>query len=201
MLRSVVAIKRHLTRTEMKRQFHKLAVAQSDLLAARAACRYFVEHVADISHTIYYPLLVTIVICYARPFTDNTSFGVLSKKWYSFKDKRLQASHDLMLKTRNEIVAHSDAHVRQIEIRPAGVTHSFQFTPQNPIASTRPGFAIKSYLIEPNHFRDALDTIYDILDRLTPEVTRLFDLLYTYESLPPHSFPLTIDETLAGPSA
>jgi hypothetical protein len=44
-----VAKKRLETRTELKRQFHKLAIAQSDLLNARAACRYFVEHVSDIA--------------------------------------------------------------------------------------------------------------------------------------------------------
>ena len=191
-----MAKKRPLTRTDLKRQFHKLAIAQSDLLNARAACRYFVEHVSDIAHTIYYPLFVTIVICYARPFTNNDTFGRLPKQWGTFSDKRLQKSHELMLKTRNEVVAHSDAAVRQIRIVPAGVTYPFTFTPDKPVVSQRHGFMIDTYMLEPRHFTDALDTICDVLDRLRPEVTRLFDLLYAYETLPPRIFPMTIDETI-----
>ena len=196
-----VTKKRHLTRTELKRQFHKLAIAQSDILNARAACRYFVEHVSDIAHTIYYPLFVTIVICYARPFTDNDTFGRLAKKWGTFSNQRLQRSHDLMLKTRNEVVAHSDAAIRQIRIVPAGVTYPFTFTAKKPVISQSYGFMITTYVLEPRHFTDALDTICDVLDRLQPEVSRLFDLLYKYETLPPRTFPLTIDETIYPPSA
>ena len=191
-----MARKRHHTRTELKRQFHKLAVAQSDLIHARAACRYFTEHVNDIAHTIYYPLFVTIVICYARPFTDNDTFGRLAKSWGTFHDERLQRSHDLMLKTRNEVVAHSDATVRRIHIVPAGVAYPFTFTTDKPVISKSHGFMIDTYLLQPDHFTDALDTICQVLDRFRPEVDRLFDLLYAYESLPPQIFPMTIDETI-----
>lgn len=193
--------KRHLTRTELKRQFHKLAIAQSDLIHARAACRYFVEHVHDIAHTIYYPLFVTIVICYARPFTDNDTFGRLQKGWGRFSDLRLQRSHDLMLKTRNEVVAHSDAAIRRLSIVPAGVSYPFNMSPDKPVISQSHGYIIDTYLLQPSHFTDALDTIYYVLDRLRPEVARLFDLLYAYEALPPRIFSMTIDETIYPPSA
>lgn len=191
-----MAKKRHLTRTELKRQFHKLAIAQSDLVHARAACRYFVQYVSDIAHAIYYPLFVTIVICYARPFTDNDTLGRLPKKWGAFSDERLQRSHDLMLKTRNEVVAHSDETIRQIHIVPAGVIYPFIFTADKPVISKRHGFMIDTYVLEPRHFTDALDTICDVLDRLRPEVDRLFDLLYAYETLPPRIFSMTIDESI-----
>jgi hypothetical protein len=192
--------KKHHTRTELKRQFHKLAIARSDLIHARAACRYFIEHVGDIAHAIYYPLFVTIVICYARPFTDNDTFGRLQKRWGAFAEQRLQRSHDLMLKTRNEVVAHSDAAIRKIRIVPAGVTYPFTFSADTPVISQSHGFMIDTYLLEPSHFTDALDTIYHVLDRLGPEVDRLFDLLYAYECLPPRVFPMTIDETIYPPN-
>jgi hypothetical protein len=191
-----VAKKRHLTRTELKRQFHKLAIAQSDLIHARAACRYFVEHVSDVAHTIYYPLFVTIVICYTRPFIDNDTFGRLPKRWGTFADQRLQRAHDLMLKTRNEVVAHSDAAMRQIRVIPAGVTYSFTFIRDRPVTSKSHGFMIDTYLLTPSHFTDALDTVCDVLERLQPEVSRLFELLFAYESLPARIFPMTIDETI-----
>lgn len=192
--------KRHLTRTELKREFHKLAVAQSDLIHARAACRYFVEHVNDIAHTIYYPLFVTIVICYARPFTDSDTFGRLRKEWGRFSDQRLQRSHDLMLKTRNEVVAHSDAAIRRVRIVPAGVAYPFSSSSDKPVISQSPGYMIDTYFLQPSHFTDALDTIYYVLDRLRPEVQRLFDLLYAYEALPPRIFSMTVDETIYPPS-
>lgn len=191
-----MAKKRHFTRTELKRQFHKLAIAQSDLIHARAACRYFVEHVSDVAHTIYYPLFVTIVICYTRPFIDNDSFGRLSKRWGTFADQRLQMAHELMLKTRNEVVAHSDSAMRQIRIVPAGVAYPFPSALDRPVTSENHGYMIDTYLLTRSHFTDALDTIYDVLDRLRPEVSRLFDLLYAYESLPPRIFPMTLDETI-----
>ena len=106
-----------------------------------------------------------------------------------------------MLKTRNEVVAHSDAAIRQIRIVPAGVAHPFTFTAEKPVISQSHGFVIATYVLEPRHFIDALDTICDVLDRLHPEVTRLFDLLYAYETLPRRVFPLTIDETIYPPSA
>jgi len=68
-----------LSRSDTKKLFHKLAVARSDILAARAACRFFVEHVKETNHTIYYPLFVSVVVCYARPFSDNDTLGRLPK--------------------------------------------------------------------------------------------------------------------------
>ena len=180
-----------LSRADTKKLFHKLAVARSDILAARAACRFFVEHVKETNHTIYYPLFVSVVVCYARPFTDNNTLGRLPKKWGMYADPRLQAAHHQLLKARNEVVAHSDGNVKEIKVVPAGVEYPWQT-----LTSKHHGFMIMNYLLPPESFKTYLDTIYDLMDRLNPEVQRLFDELYVGQQMPADVFPLQFNDEL-----
>ncbi len=82
-----------------------------------------IEKVAAMGDDLYYPLFVTIVICYARPFARNNEYGSLGKKWERFPNKVLTGMHKQLLDARNRFVAHSDANARQTEIVPAGCAY------------------------------------------------------------------------------
>ena len=102
------------------KELHKLAVARCDIVEARLACERMGQTVTGIDDPMYYPLFVMTVVCYARPFTNNSLLGRLGKKWTRFPDAPLQKMHRTLVKARNTLIAHSDGEVRKVQIVPKG---------------------------------------------------------------------------------
>lgn len=102
------------------RSLYKLIVARSDVFAADLCAERFQKEVTDFSSPLYYPLFVSIVVCYGRPFSENKPFGPLKGKWSEFKNSNFAQMHENLLELRNQVVAHSDMKVRQVQLIPPG---------------------------------------------------------------------------------
>ena len=114
-----ISKKQPASRSKQKLSLYRLLVARSDIGASHAACELFLKTVTDLSDDLYYPLFSAIVVCYARPFTDNKVFGSLPEKWRKFSDPDQQRLHNSLIATRHELIAHSDISVRKAKIEVA----------------------------------------------------------------------------------
>lgn len=163
------------------------------MIAARSACRTFVETVDSMGHALYYPLLCATCICYAKAFVESrdSGLGPLSGHWREFPDKRLQNAHNLMIKARHEIVAHNDMDVRKVSIVPPGT----QLT--RTIKPVGVGIQVNIYYFQLSVFRDFMDTCQFQIDRLSKAIDEEILVLYGLSQLPTDVFPLTFeDDTL-----
>lgn len=179
------------TRPRQKKELYKLAVARSDIASAQKTCRVILERVSGLGDELYAPLFYAAVVSYGRPFVDNKSTGPLSRHWSDFSDARLRQTHAKLIKTRHELVAHSDSVVRAAEIIPRGV----QVAPALP-PSKHVGLRIASYYYPQSMFIDTFDTCADIIGRLNDRIDLLLAALYDEKVLPDKPFPLTFDDGL-----
>jgi hypothetical protein len=102
------------------KDLHRLAVARIDIAVAQAACQYIIDNIKFLGDPLYHPHYVTLVICYARPFTRNNLYGALSKKWSKFPNEPAAGMHKQLIDARHTFVAHSDGSVRCLQITPKG---------------------------------------------------------------------------------
>lgn len=179
------------TRAQKKMELHKLAVARSDIFSAQRTCRLILDRVTGLSDQLYAPLFHAAVVAYGRPFVDNKSTGVLSKHWSNFKDDRFRHAHATLLRTRHEIVAHSDSAARTVSIVPPGVTPG----PGVP-ESKHVGLYIASYVYPQQRFVDMHDTCSELIGRLNARLDELIAELYAGHQLPKRMFPLTFGDGL-----
>lgn len=177
---------------QRKKRLHRLIVAQSDIFAAYHACAFFLQNVKTLKDPLYEPLFLAIVVCYARPFVDSKGFGRLPRQWEHFQDGNLQAAHNDLLRIRHEIVAHSDAGVRKVQIVPPGAT-------LEPLGGTSPkyGWIIETYRLAPSRFCEFFAVFRNIIDRLEKAI--LGELEGIFGKQPPilAPFPLLADTDLA----
>lgn len=102
------------------KELHKLAVARFDIIQAQSACEYIIDNITDFGDPLYYPQSVTMIICYARPFTRNNVYGALGEKWSKFPNEPATGMHKQLINARNTVIAHSDGDVRKLQITPKG---------------------------------------------------------------------------------
>src|SRR5258708_37082380 len=81
----------HLTKT-----FWKLAHAKRAVSLVQTTYDLYLEHVENEHSPLHIPLLCSICVTYARPFTDNDGVGMISSKFACFSDEKLQNTHDLL---------------------------------------------------------------------------------------------------------
>jgi hypothetical protein len=67
---------------------------------------------------MFIPLMCSICVTYARPFTDSGGVGTISKKFSRYSDPKLQRTHDVLWESRKRFYAHMDA--TAIAIDPSG---------------------------------------------------------------------------------
>ena len=101
---------------------YKIIIARSDINAAMDSCDLMLGNVKDFykdyKKGLYVPLLNAIIICYARPFSQNKPFGPINSKWINNFDNRQKEIHHDLLFRRNRMIAHSDFNIRKIIIYP-----------------------------------------------------------------------------------
>jgi hypothetical protein len=73
-------VKKSPKRSDLKRQFHRMVVAQADISSAKDAWPLWQSNPSRIGAPTYTDLVTAIVICHSRPFTDNESFGKLAQR-------------------------------------------------------------------------------------------------------------------------
>ena len=179
-------------RSKQKKELYKLIVARSDIFQAQRTCQLVLEKVTGFGDAFYAPLFYASVISYARPFVDNKSTGVLSRHWSDFSDSRLSHTHKTLLRTRHELVAHSDSDTRVVHVIPPQANEPGM--PPAPRQHT--SFKISSYYYKPQSFVDAFDTCNDLINRLSDRIDLLTSALYDGQQLPSASFKLDFADEL-----
>jgi hypothetical protein len=109
---------------QLKKTLWKLAYASRAVSHVLATCDFFLQHVRDDRHPIFIPLMCSICVTYARPFTDNGGVGMISRKFTKYSDSKLQRTHDVLWDARRRFYAHSDA--TTMVKRPSGQTNPIQ---------------------------------------------------------------------------
>ena len=93
----------------LRKTFWKLAHARQAMAHVLASCDFYLKHITSDKHPLHVPLLCSICVMYARPFTDNAGVGMISKKFTRYDAGRLQKTNDMLWRSRKEFYAHSDA--------------------------------------------------------------------------------------------
>ncbi|WP_369936421.1 hypothetical protein [Xanthomonas tesorieronis] len=149
------------------------------------------EKVTGFSDSFYAPLFHAAVISYGRPFVDNKSTGVLSRHWSDFTDARLSKTHKTLLKTRHELVAHSDSQTRIVHVIPTSADEPGMSKPRDHVS-----VKISSYYYKPQLFADGYDTCNYLVGRLSDRIDTLISELYDGLYLPSQSFKLDFTDGL-----
>lgn len=159
------------------RELHKLSVARFDIFQAQLACDMMIGKVAHMGDDLYYPLFVTIVICYARPFTQNNVYGRLGNKWERFPNKVLTDMHIQLLDARDKFVAHSDANARKTEIIPPGYSYPGTGRIINEATCAVGKFAIhlENFPIAKMNCQHLISGLNSRIDELIAEIVPLLD--------------------------
>jgi hypothetical protein len=100
----------------LTKTFWKLAHARRAVSLVRSTCDLYAKHVENEHSPLHIPLLCSICVTYARPFTDNDGVGMISTKFARFSDAKLQNTHDLLWNARKRFYAHSDATVTAVSL-------------------------------------------------------------------------------------
>lgn len=160
------------------KELHKLAIARLDIFQAQQACEKMIDKVADMGDDLYYPLFVTTVICYARPFTQNNVYGRLGSRWERFPNKILTDMHIQLLDARNKFVAHSDANARRTEIIPPGYSYSGtdRIVKEPTCAVGRFAIPLENFPITKMNCQHLISCLNDRIDELLGEVVPKLDL-------------------------
>ena len=97
-----------------------------------------------------------------------------------------------LLKTRHELVAHSDSDTRIVHVIPPDANDPGLPAPPRQHTS----FKISSYYYKPQSFVDAFDTCNDLIGRLTDRIDSLATALYDGQQMPSASFKLDFADGL-----
>jgi hypothetical protein len=168
----------------LKKNLWKLAHARQAMAHVLTACDFYLRHIASDKHPMHVPILCSICVMYARPFTDNAGVGMISKKFTRHCDARLQKTHDLLWRSRKEFYAHSDATVTakmtsgEIRpIQPIDVNISRQSTPDGMLFSF--GYALHELRLRGIIVSDVRDLCRAVDKRLQDEICVTLDQLFT----------------------
>ena len=183
-------------RSQLKRQLYQLIVARSDLTSAWKMVELLLKREPGdgydlIGNELYPAFFYAIVVSYARPFTDNEEIGALPKRWSRFPRADLRQTHDLLIETRNTVVAHSDPIGHSIEIVPPG----YQTFP-----TMAPSDSISLHIAKDYFGRSYFESIHRLCHYQLVEMNKAIDVLleklYEGMELPQRPFKLRIDEGL-----
>jgi hypothetical protein len=169
---------------------YKMVVARSDITAALEACDLLLKEVRDFledyKHGKYTPLLNAIIICYARPFTNNKPFGPLDKKWSIFADTKQQDIHKDLINYRHKMIAHSDFNVRKVIIFPKNVAMDDDGKYKSPRVSV--SVSIKGLTLE--YIENVRAVCFHVGSRLNTEIDVELESLFGDDSVPKEKIDL-----------
>jgi hypothetical protein len=193
----------------LKKTLWKLAYAKRAVFHVLTTCDFYLQHVRDDDHPMHIPLVCSICVMYARPFTDNEGVGMISAKFARYSDTKLQKTHDLLWESRKRFYAHTDATLKATSasgvtapLQQIQVTVSRQRTPTSELFSfgyTLPEMRLRGIVIPDiralcHEFTQRLDAeICSTMDQLfsskIPELKHLLDEAHTDNI----AFPLDLD--------
>ena len=168
-------------RSILKKQLHKLAIAQADIRGASAATRLLVQLGSRASFDQFYSLNSAVVVCYGRPFSQNRPLGPLPRKWAKFSSPTLQETHDLLIRHRNQVVGHSDASERRVHISVPAIS-----------TGRTVEHSVRDIVVSPERFPIVQLLCQDLLRRLSADIETLKVSLFAFVA--PGEYPLTFDD-------
>ena len=93
----------------LRKTLWKLAYAKQAVGQVLKTCDIYEKYASNDRHPLHFPLLCSICVTYARPFTDNGGVGMISEKFTKHSRPELQATHDALWAARMHFYAHCDA--------------------------------------------------------------------------------------------
>jgi len=181
-------------RSHQKRNLYRLLIARSDITASLNACDLILKNIKSIKDENLYPLTTSVVVCYARPFTSNKPYGSLPKKWSKFDNPQHKTTHEVLLKARHELFAHSDMNIRKAQIVPPNIP--LVFGKQRELKSIGISTQVSTKFFEIDFFKIVKETNLNLGRRVQAEIDNLLIELYGDMQLPNKEFLLRIDEGL-----
>jgi hypothetical protein len=190
------------SRSELKRELHKLILAHGDIHDSYSACRHFLSVIhpelsshsgsyAGMDHPLYWLLVSAIVVSYARPFTDNNGYGVLKRSWQQFGRPKRKEAHELLMTARHELVAHTDINIRKVKIVPPGPSGFLKGAQSKYV-----GYAVAGYIFTLSQVAIFQQHTSELGQSLHKEVEALLNKLYDGMELPNAAFDLRLTEGL-----
>lgn len=177
------------TRRQRKLRLHKLLLARSDFRVAAAACSLVKAEVKGFQDPLYFHLLTSAVVAYAKPFVQSKS-GTLSGQWSRFSDARLSTVHSKAIRARHEVIAHNDEKVRRVWIVPQSDIDQ----PEMMKGASGVGIKIEGYVFGAPFFSDLADLCSFQASRISTAIEADMEALYNNAELPAGAFELTFDD-------
>lgn len=169
-------------------------MARSDVSAAISAADLLINRVDHLGDDLYYPLFSAMVVCYARPFTNNRPYGSIPNRYERFESQRHRRIHRQIIDARHELIAHSDMTIRKAQIVPAG-TRIGRHGDQD-INSAGLGSQVSHYFFTISMFPEVKATAKIFGDRINSDIETLLHELYEGMELPKRPFDLKVDDGL-----
>jgi hypothetical protein len=184
-----------ISRIRKKREFYQLALADTDIRTAINVADDFIKLLKDwrkpkLPYHLSEAFVAYIVVSYSRPFirTRRSRVSPLPPRWSQFDNRRLQETHDLMVRVRHTLFAHSDPSLRMMSIIPAGVLMKIG-RPAPKIS-----YMLTSQILPPTEVGNLRATCVDLQQRLEVRVKQLLDEIYGGMELPRREFSLRFDD-------
>lgn len=107
------------------KELYKIQIAIIDIQAAKTSAYKLLEKFENfnsseaLNDSLFYPLLLSMVISYARPFSTNRPQGFLDRETYRNKlISELKNLHDNLIRIRNMVYAHTDGTLFRVRYIP-----------------------------------------------------------------------------------
>jgi hypothetical protein len=150
----------------------RLISAQRDMTYALGAYESFKKATDNDER---YHFLLSMVISYGRPFTENHGIGNLevdNRTFPDYDDPQMNTRHHRLLEIRHRFLAHSSADGTALAVVPPGVVN-----PNTGTAIANWGFNVgKREFLRPEFAAWLVDIIADLHKRLLVDINRLLPL-------------------------
>lgn len=103
------------------RPLARLIVARRDIQLAKRAIEHITQHIHSNTDPLFDPLSCAAIICYSRPFVPTRRRPSLPARYDSFPTAELRSLHHVILKQRNDYMAHSDEISNRVVLMPRSV--------------------------------------------------------------------------------
>ena len=175
--------------TKHEKRLIRLTNGWADLLYAKQAYQLFMTSPSE-GHS--YHFLLSMVICYFRPFTQNDGLGRLIddyRDYPDFADGEMNRRHVCLNELRNNFFAHSSILGIKLELIPPNVPN-----PKKHQASTVWDFNIGKRLFSWDHYRPLVEWAFPVIpafmERLEADIQTLLQKMGPKYKITDKAFPL-----------
>lgn len=107
-----------MSKENVDKQFNRYLISSEDFLEAKEYLEALKENPVEV--IVQRALLTAAIVCYARPFTNNSgsrenAIPVISQKFINNIGPKEKELHDKIIELRHKVVAHSDFDAKPCE--------------------------------------------------------------------------------------